>query len=1297
VQSLSNHHGFFSDYWLGSALGRTGGGAKLTAAQTRSLLARLTRLVDGMSGVDPADLTHFRERFARPLLQDYLGFRLHENAEEPRLRPLSATDGATPGPVIAKVLLCSDPDDLDNRQARKKLEDGLLASNLDYGLLLSPQALRLIRRPGLGARGAAFDLRLASAAETQDGDSLATAYRVLAAVNFAPGADGKRPLDLLEEESRRHSAKVSTDLKAAVFESAERIVAGFLQDLRERPAKFPAAPSLADLRDAGFLALYRLLFILYAEARDERLIGHKLYQSSYSLDHIVSTLLRTPPETLAANRFGLWGHLAATFRIFNEGLVNIPGLDNIPPRGGHLFSEQTRQGGLLLSLRLDDRQTASVLLALATTRPRRGVGRERVSFRELEIEQLGAVYEGLLEFEPAQASETLIECQVGSRELTLKPDELVQLAAMKSLSVLGDAQIVAGTMAASLHADAHPAAEENDLDQDDAPEEDTEAEGEEEDEGPTVARGASLRLIRRLDPGTFFFRPGSARKSSGSYYTPTSMVDYLVREALGPLCENRSAREIEALRVIDLACGSAHFLVGAARFLGAKLHEAYAREHGANPPPAFHPDRALNGEVRSRWETEGQAWCKRRIVERCLFGVDLNPAAVQLAQVALWIESLAGDRPLSFFAHHIRNGNSLLGSSLDRYDTPPDAQLTARRGGSTRGLFEAELRSRLREALQERRLIDAPLPPEVRADTPEEYAYKEDRLRRADGATRDARLLLDLRSACPFVPAIWRELPALMSAQQLEAEAAARPWWPEFRAVCEQERFFHWELEFPEVFLETDRPGFDCVLGNPPWDKVLPSKQEFYGQIDALISAFKGNELDRRIRELHQRIPGLAEQFKQYSERAKTVARVLRSSGDFQLAEARSQAAHEDLSKYFVDRAIALVAQGAAAGLVVPSVFYNGDGWVGIRRYLLNEASIQRFYGFENRQKIFPIDSRYKFVNLVIRKERSASDSFTAAFMRHDVAELESSGAKPWEVRMSGAEIAQLSPETMAILEFRSPRDQEIVRKMYAGRPTLGGQQAGNWGARLISWRAHEVIFNASEDKDLFTDPATGKLWSPKVVLGSELTDVGETIERMREHGFWPVFEGKHVDQFLVGVKPIRWWLSVEQAEQKYRRKPRNEQTLVFRETASNTNERTCIAAVLPAACAASHKLTGAVFDGVEPGAALSVLNSFCFDYGLRLRTAGTNVSFTYILPMPVPAAAQVARLPKLQTRQAWGGGLEHISTDKSLWPELWEINLAVAKAYGLTADDLSHIIDSFKVFARKRPEFYAYLRARLA
>lgn len=1298
LAAIQNRKGFFSDYWLGSLLAARGAaGARLSAAQARKALDRVTRLMEAAAGSETPDLTRFRERIARPMLEELLGFSITENPAEPRLRPLGVANG-NGGDPVALAWLLPEVEELDASAPRRQLESALLARNLDYGFLLTPRVIRLVRHPKHAPRGASFDVSLTSIAESEDVESLSAAYRVLAAQNFVADAGGQRPIDALELESRRHSARVSNDLKDAVYEAAETIVGGFLSDVRSRPQDFPSAPSASQLRDAGFLALYRLLFILYAEARDKRLIAHPLYQRSYSLDSIVAKLLRSPPATLAASRSSLWSHLNAIFRIFNEGMEkNLPDLENIPPRGGRLFSEQTEEGRLLRQLRLNDRQCAAVLLSLATTRPRRGVGRERVSFLELEIEQLGHVYEGLLEYEPAEASEPMIQAQVGGRELALTGDEVLRLCEQKQLSVRGDAAIVAGTAAERLHPDSavdeDESEEDDEADAEDADEETTEGEESE----PAIKRGAPLKLLRRIEPGEFYFKPGTARKASGSYYTPTAMVDDLARHALGPLAEGRSVAEIERLRVIDIACGSGHFLVGAARFLGPKLLEAYRREHGDKPPPDFHPDRPLNADVRSQWEADGPDWCRRRVIERCLFGVDLNPSAVQLAQVALWIESLAGDRPLSFFTHHIRCGNSLLGSSLARFDAPPDPQLGKPGDRMTRGLFETELRGKLDQALAERRLIDAPLPPEIRRDSPEEYAYKEDRLRCAEAAIAQAKLLLDFRSASPFLPAIWRELPMLMSSFDLDTDARQRPWWKQFEEVRSRERFFHWELEFPEVFLDTERPGFDAVLGNPPWDKVLPSKHEFYGEFDALIRAYKGNDLKRRIGELNVQHEGLAKRFDAYSTRATTFARVLRAGGDFPLAEARSQAAHEDVAKYFVDRAIALVAKGGAAGLVVPSVFYNGDGWVGVRRYLLEEAAIERFYGFENRKKIFPIDSRYKFVNLVARKGGAKAGQFNAAFMRHDMEELQDTGPKPWQVRITRQEIEKLSPETLTFLEFRSARDQEIVRKMYAGKPTLGGSGPGNWGTRLMSWRAHEAIFNSAEDKDLFTDPNTGKTYMPRLVLGSDPKTEEEAIDRMRDRGFWPIYEGKHIDQFLVGVKPIRWWLSVAQAKAKYGKEPRSEPTLVFRETASNTNERTCIAAVLPPQSAGSHKLTGVLVKNVDPDAALVVLNSFCFDYALRLRTAGTNVSFTYMLPMPVPTADVVNSLPTIKTRTGSAGRIEHVTQDESGWAGLWETNWAVAEAYGLTAEDLAHVLDSFPVFARKRPEFMEFLRVKVS
>lgn len=1314
LRAVHNRRNFFSDYWLGTLLtARANSGPRLTSAELRKRMRRMTRLVDSLGGASRMDPARFRERFAVPLLMDVLDFNVSTDEVSPHIHRLTIADAAEGTQALALVSLCHDAADLERRAVRQSLDEAMHAEGLDHALMLSPEMLRLVRRAGDGPRLGSLDVALSTMRELDDAESLHAAYRLMSASSFAIGSGGRRPIDLLEAESREHSAKVSAELKGAVFEAAEKLVSAFQRDVSARPEAFGAQPpTLTQVRDAAFLALYRLLFILYAESRDERLATHQLYRASYSLEGLVGTLLSTPGHALAASQTRFWARLRVLFRVFNEGLSpNLPDLENIPPRGGRLFSETTPDGALLAQLQLDDRACAGVLLAMATTRPRRGVGRERVSFRELEIEQLGSVYEGLLEYEPAVAEQLRFSVKVGGRELVLTPDELVALCDVKRLALSGDAALVAGTAAERPHPANVP--EEEELDNAEGDEQD-DIDGSDESEDAPIKSGQPIRILRRLEPGMFFFRPGAARKASGSFYTPAPMVDFLVRGALGPLADGRSASEIEQLRVVDLACGSAHFLVGAARYLGSRLLAAYRAQHGDEPPPAFAPPGSSPETMRLRWGAEGEAWCKRRIVERCLYGVDLNPAAVQLAQVALWIESLAGDRPLSFFAHHVRVGNSLQGTFAERFDTPPDPQLAIRRGDAvTLGLFESNIRQRIEAALSERRLIDAELPAEIRADTAEEFRYKEDRLRRSEAALAEAKLLMDLRSASPYLPAIWPDIAELSGQEDPLGAARAKPWWETFEGVRDRERFFHWELEFPEVLLRSDRPGFDAVLGNPPWDKVLPSKREFYADADPLVIAFKGNELDQRIKQLHRDRPGLAADFDSVRERTTSFARVLRKGGDFPLAKPAAeedeedgilrlrkkndQSAHEDLAKYFVDRSLRLAREGGSVGLVVPSVVYNGDGCVGIRQYLLNQTAVSAFYAFENRRGIFPIHASYKFANLVARVGAAGAGTFDAAFMRHEVSELADPGPKPWMVRVTRDELEQLSPETLAILEFRGPRDQEIVRRMSAGRPTFGGAGPGSWGTRLISWRQHEGVYNATEDKDLFTIPGTARLHSPESALGANAPrDPQALVAAMRQAGLWPVYEGKHIEQYLVGTKPVRWWLSVAQATAKYQRAPRNAQTLVFRETARNTDQRTCIAAVLPARAAASHTCTAAEFETVAAASALTVLNSLCFDFLLRLRSAGTHVSFTYIRPVAVPPASVTNALPRIATRFVGSSGLKYSSDDPTTWPGLWTADRAVTEAYGLGPAEFSHILETFPVWTRKRPQLANFYREQL-
>jgi hypothetical protein len=1311
---LRNVRGFFSDYYLGTVFspvegkGRRQSDRELDAAYRR--FARIYERAEGRAVDAPA----CRERLVRPLLRDVLGF--HLGAERDGVHGLYAgadleARGERPMALTWSGGWSDDPDGGRGQSVpARRVEQALAAAGLGHGFLVTGERFRIVRAAGEGPRGAYLEVDLPGLAADLDPESFAAFYRLCHISAYVPeGAEVPR-IRRIEAESREHAARVSDDLREAVFAAAETLVDGLLRDAQSHgriqdPARL-GEESIRVYRDAALTALYRILFILYAEARDPRLDEHRLYKEAYSAQGLVDDLLRDPCRDQPENRHGLWMRLLALFRIYDEGLPAITPWEHIPPRGGDFFRADTPEGRILGEARLPDRTVAQVLLDLTTAKPRRGVGRERVSFRELDIESLGAVYEGLLEHEPRVAQQITIELRVQGRLLALSAAETARLCRQRGLVLSGDPAVVEGTDAETFARDAIRDDEEDELVEADEEHGDEPGdEPEEEDEGR--GRGGTARLVRRLEPGRFHFVPGPARKGSGSFYTPRPLVHDLVRHALGPLVIGKSPVEMERLRVLDPACGSAHFLVEAMRFLGQALHRAYVEAHGRSGPPNFKSTtgqgwdddwRASDEEARAA-NSEARAWCKRRVAERCLFGVDQNPTAVALARVALWIESLAGDRPLTYFAHHVRCGNSLLGTWLDALHRPPLPSM-ARDGGAQGDIFARFLETTLREAAETRGLIDqAADAGAVEGESLEEQEFKERQRRRADALLAGARLLFDLRSASAFVPAIWSEWATLTSlareSARLDAHVRTRPWWPSFEVVRERERFFHWEIEFPEVLLQPDRPGFDTVLGNPPWDKVLPTKHDFYARSDVLIRAFRSHDLDRRIRELHEAVPGLEHEFERYRERTTTIARLLRQGGDFPLARAQSQAAHEDVSKYFVDRAARLVADGGAVGMVAPSVLYNGDGAVGLREFLLEQATIERFYGFENRRKIFPIHSSYKFVSLVFRKG-APGGAFHAAFMRHDLSELDDDGPKPWIVRITRREIARLSPESKALLEYRSPRDQEIVQVMHDGRPTLGGSEPGSWGSRLVSWRAHEINFNATEDRDLWTDPATRRPYSTRSVLGCEPADVDEAITRMRDKGFWPVFEGKHVEQFMVGVRPFRWWMSVESAVRKYGRRPSGEPSLVFRETASNTNERTCIAAVLPACSVTTNKLSGLVAEAVEPDAAATVVNSFVFDFMLRLRVT-TNVHFTYIRPVAVPRSEIVRRLPHVPTRAGWRVGSLNVADDKDLWPLLWEANRAVAEAYGLGAEDFAHILASFPVFARKRPAFHAWLLERMA
>ena len=406
---------------------------------------------------------------------------------------------------------------------------------------------------------------------------------------------------------------------------------------------------------------------------------------------------------------------------------------------------------------------------------------------------------------------------------------------------------------------------------------------------------------------------------------------------------------------------------------------------------------------------------------------------------------------------------------------------------------------------------------------------------------------------------------------------------------------------------------------------------------------------------------------------------------------------HQDAFKYFVERAHQILRKDGRCGYLVPSAIYNNEGCTGLRHLLFEWSRVESLFCFENRQKIFPIHSCYKFVCLVYKKESELlkDQEFSAAFMRHEVKELEGGLPEEFSVLIRQSELEKLSPGTLAFLEYRSKRDREIILKMYGllpgmkPRPLLGDKGPKTWNARFYT------EFNMTTDKDLWTNPKTGKLWTPKQICGLNWPEDSsipfkEVRSAMAKEGFWPLYEGKHIDQFCVDIVPIERWLSIELCKKKCGRLPIGSPRLVFRRIARNTDERTFIGAVVPVnSCSSAYEIR--IADNSFSDILSAIMNSFILDYQLRIRMGGTTLNFTYMDRLSIIDPVAAKGCPVFQTKSL-GGERSSIYDDNALRKILWEINRSVAQAYGLSSDDLQHILASFPVFARKRPEFYSFL-----
>ena len=679
--------------------------------------------------------------------------------------------------------------------AHGRMERLLRGTGAPAGLLCNGTTLRLLSAPH-GESSGWLDFRVADMVQTA-GRPIAAAMRLLLNERRLLAVPTEQRLAGLLAESRKFQNEVSEQLASQVLHALYELLRGFQAAHDTSKRELLAAP-LADNPDDIYRALLtlvlRLVFLLYAEERD-MLPQDDTYLSAYSLAGLHQRLREDAalhPDTMD-QRYGAYAQLLALFRMIHDGARS--GAMKLPARHGALFdperyrflegrghqTDAARQVSERIEVPLvSDGTIYRVLEKLIV------LDGERISYRALDVEHIGAVYQTMMGFRLEQASGQSIAIKAAKKHGAPATVDLQALLAEEPrrrapwLREKTDRKLTDKTRKAIVQAetiaDAH-AALDSVIDKDATPD--------------LVAAHAIV------------LQPSEERRRSGSHYTPRELTEPIVRTTLEPILsrlrEEQAGPPLPAqildLKVCDPALGSGAFLVEACRYLADVLVDAW---HAHDAVPEIPPD-----------ETE-IVFARRLIAQRCLYGVDRNPVAVDLAKLSLWLITLARDHPLTFLDHALRHGDALVGLTkrqIGAFHWKGDAP-------SFQGGFEVlETEERLAKASELRqRIREAP------DDTPDQELWR--LLDDARFEARNVRLLGDLALAAFFEGAKpkQREQKRLELAADVSAGNAGRyrSWIEGLRDDDPPLAVFHWEIEFPEVF-ERGNPGFDAVVGNPPF------------------------------------------------------------------------------------------------------------------------------------------------------------------------------------------------------------------------------------------------------------------------------------------------------------------------------------------------------------------------------------------------------------------------------------------------------------------------------------------------
>jgi hypothetical protein len=914
---------------------------------------------------------------------------------------------------------------------------------------------------------------------------------------------------------------------------------------------------------------------------------------------------------------------------------------------------------------------------------------------------------------------------------------------------------------------------------------------------PRVTEQAETIEDTDVPAHTFILDPrGLQRKQSGSYYTPDSLVNELVKSALLPVMrdrldaaglpvveeeglgevtsgmleeyadlseEERSAGEeaLLSMTVCDPAAGSGHFLVKANNVLGAEV----ARVRTGDEYPTEDAIREA----------------KRDVLARCIYAVDLNPMAVELCKVSLWINASVKAQPLNFLDHHIKCGNSLIGATPELLkDGVPYEAFDHKRSGTHRERAKA-LRKRNRQERKEgtegigvqlgafaEGMATEPSVEYRAGDFVQLSAQNPKKAREvyqsitSNPDRQKAKLEADAWTAAFFWPVdkdtdwapTYREVFRL---QKEGPDAIPGEQAEKIRALAEEHRFFHWHLEFADVFgkPDDDTGGFDVILGNPPWERIKLQQKEFFAvkrpDIAGLSTAAKRK---KAIKQLKENGDPLYDEYQDAQHFSEAFSTYLRESGRYEL----TAVGDVNLYQIFAGLVRQVVGGAGRVGVIVPSGiatdYYTQDYFNAI----VDNRELVNLYDFENRQPLFHgVDSRMKFCLLTVTGQRAPEPAIDFAFF---LTETDHLAEEDRHFTLTRDELYAINPNTGTCPTFRSKRDAELTKKLYAAPVLINEANDENpWGIIF------STMFHMSGDSGLFHTREDLEEEGLELV-GNRFVGNGET--------YLPLYEAKMLHQFdhrfatYETTTDTKVSSTSQHTDDSYCNQPRywvpekevsnSDWLFSFRKTARSTDERTMIASPLPRV-GVGDKAPLLFFENLSPDklALLAGLNSLACDFGVRQKLGGIDISHFYIKQFAVhsPKHYETALLEYIVPRvleltyTAWdlaafaddvwseahadvrtaidaqwqanvdatGGG--HRGATPPDWvensdqasepfphaPFMWDeerrsqlradLDGLYGHLYGLNRDDLAYILDTFPIVQRKDEDKYGEYRTK--